>query len=143
MKRKVITLEIICYAVILLFAYAALSKLFLYNIYVKDLERSPFIGPYAAYLSLTLPVAELALSALLFFESTRRIGLWGSLVLMILFTGYVGLILGAVDSRPCTCGGLIRNLTWQQHFALNVTYTLLIALGIWLQKSITPSWQKN
>ncbi|PTT04260.1 hypothetical protein DBR11_00055 [Pedobacter sp. HMWF019] len=137
--KKDITIDVISYAIILLFVYAALSKLFMYNIYVYDLNRSPFIAPYASLLSLTLPVTELSIAALLLFERTRLYGLYGATILMILFTIYVGAILGFVPNKdkPCTCGGLIRELTWPQHFIFNIFYTVLAASGIWLQRSKT------
>jgi hypothetical protein len=141
--KRAITIDCICYAIILLFVYAALSKLFLYSVYVGDLKRSPFIAPYASYLSLTLPILELAISALLIVERTRLIALWGAFILMLLFTGYVALIIGVVNGKPCTCGGLIRKLSWGQHLALNIFYTILSITGIWLQKAQAAAWQRN
>jgi putative oxidoreductase len=141
--KKPISIDFICYAIILLFLYAALSKLFLYNIYVYDLHRSPFIGKYASYLSLSIPTVEIVLSVMLFFERTRLMALWGSFILMILFTGYVALILGSGVHLPCTCGGLIRNLSWRQHLAFNIFYTGLAGIGIWIQKNLIVSWQRN
>lgn len=142
-RKKAITLEVICYAIILLFMYAALSKLFMYDIYKYDLGRSPYIGKFAPYLSLTLPFSEIAISVMLFFESTRRLGLWLSFLLMCVFTVYVGLMIGILNSRPCTCGGLIRELTWRQHFALNIFYTAIAGIGIWLHKNLIVQWQRS
>ena len=134
-KRNIV-MEFICYAIILLFVYAALSKLFIFPIFVEDLKRSPVISNYSGILSFLLPAAELGISAMLFFDKSRLAGLYGALLLMILFAIYVGLIVFTNDSPPCSCGGLIRNLTWKNHLLLNVAYTLLALTGIILQKRI-------
>lgn len=141
--KRAIALDFICYAIVMLLVYAALSKLFLFDIYIYDLKRSPFIGDYASYLSLTLPTIELAVAIMLLFLRTRYWALWGALVLMIAFTIYVALIIGLVDSRPCTCGGLIRQLTWKQHLVFNIFYTGLVAVGIWLHKNLYSQWKPN
>jgi hypothetical protein len=41
---------------------------------------------------------------------------------------------------PCSCGGVIRKLTWPQHLALNLFYVALSVLGLVLQrrKSFKP-----
>ncbi|RWU08147.1 MauE/DoxX family redox-associated membrane protein [Pedobacter chitinilyticus] len=133
MKRATI-IDTIAYAFIILFLYTAFSKLFIYSIYVKDLGRSPFVGEWAAPLSILLPLIEFAISILLFVPRTRTLGLWGSLALMIAFTAYVSALVFTQDHLPCSCGGLIRELTWKQHFFFNIFFTLLAALAIWLKR---------
>lgn len=133
MKRTII-IEIIAYAFILLFMYTALSKLFIYNTYVSDLERSPLIGGFARPLSILLPVIEIVISVLLFIpaEGARTRGLQGALGLMLLFTIYVSILVFTRSSLPCSCGGLIRELTWKQHFFFNIFFTGLAAFGLLL-----------
>jgi putative oxidoreductase len=36
---------------------------------------------------------------------------------------------------PCSCGGVIRKLTWPQHLVLNLFYVALSVLGLILQRS--------
>lgn len=143
--KRAITLDFICYAIILLFVYAALSKLFMYKTYVSDLGRQPLLIPYVKYLALTIPVSELIASVLLLIPKTRVWGLGASFVLMILFTGYVTIVVFSSQGHdlPCTCGGLIRELTWRQHFFFNVFYTLLTATALWLHYKNQVQWQKN
>lgn len=143
--KRAITIDFICYAIILLFVYAAFSKLFMYNTYVFDLGRQPLLVPYVKYLALTIPLSELVISALLLVPSTRRLGLFGALILMILFTGYVSLVVfnSKGHDLPCTCGGLIRELSWRQHFFFNIFYTLLAGAGLWLHFKRSVQWIRN
>ncbi|WP_299568444.1 MauE/DoxX family redox-associated membrane protein [uncultured Pedobacter sp.] len=133
MKRTTY-IEIISYAFIILFLYTAFSKLFIYGTYVRDLQRSPFIGDFAKPLSILLPIAEIVIAVLLFLPKQRLNGLYGSLALMIAFTAYVSGLVFTQDTLPCSCGGLIRELTWKQHFFFNAFFTALAGLGIWLSK---------
>lgn len=133
MKRK-IWIEIICYAFILLFLYTAISKLIVYETSLNDLKRSPFIGGFARPLSVILPVLEILIPTLLFLPRYRMVGLYSAAGLMILFTGYVSAMVFTMDSLPCSCGGLIKYLTWKQHFFFNIFFTLLAVLGIYLHR---------
>lgn len=134
MKTKQIVIEIISYAFILLFAYTALSKLFMYPISLHDLERSPVISPLALPLSILLPALELTICGLLMFDKTRMMGLYASLILMVVFTLYVAFIITIVKKTPCSCGGLIRDLTWRQHLVFNIVFTMLAGIAVWLKR---------
>lgn len=139
MKRKIL-LDTICHLFVLLFVYTALSKLFLFHIYLYDLGRSPWIGKYANVLSILVPGLELGISVSLLhsvlYNKPVTKGLYGALILMVAFTIYVAGILTLTTSRPCTCGGIIRELTWPQHLVFNIVFTILAAIGIALQRSI-------
>ena len=132
MKKEVI-IEIATYMIIILFVYASLSKLLQFDIYVKDLHRSPFLKPYSTVLSIIVPAVELVISGLLFHPRTRLLGLYASTILMAVFTFYVWFIVAIVKDTPCSCGGLIRNLTWRQHLMFNIFYTVIAGIGTWLE----------
>lgn len=133
MKRSLI-LEVIIYLFILLFVYTALSKLFIYDVYIKDLRRSPDLKPFALALSFIIPISELLIAGLLMFKNTRLLGLYGSLILMVLFTVYVAYVLNSFDSYPCQCGGIIKELTWRQHIWFNIFFMVLAFIGVLLQR---------
>lgn len=130
--KKETALEWICYAFIILFLYTAFSKLFLFTVYLDDLHRSPLLAPFANYLSILLPLSEIAVAVALFLPQYRKIGLYGAAALMVMFTGYVTYVLTLTTKRPCTCGGLIRQLTWPQHLVFNIFFTALALVGIYL-----------
>jgi hypothetical protein len=55
--------------------------------------------------------------------------------LMSLFTIYTILVLSHFyDYVPCSCGGVIRRLTWPQHLFFNLFFVALSTLGIILQR---------
>jgi putative oxidoreductase len=142
MKRKTI-LEIIAFAFFFLFVYTSLSKWYTFDFYIEDLHRSPLLGPFAGPISILIPGSELIVAALLLPDKTRKFGLIGSLVLMTLFTVYVAYVLLLTTERPCTCGGIIRKLTWHQHMVFNIVFLLLAITGILLHSMQQRSFLRN
>lgn len=131
MKRSII-IQVICYFFFALFIYTALSKWLIYPTFVKDLHRSPLTGPYATFISIVIPASEFIVAILLQFRRTRTAGLIGAFSLMLLFTIYVGYVLGMTTERPCSCGGILRDMNWPSHMYFNSVSTIVAALGIWL-----------
>lgn len=132
--NKNIWVNIIAYAFIILFLYTAFSKVMVYERSLSDLQRSPFIDALAVPLSILLPLLEIGIAVLLFVPKYRYWGMIGSAGLMLLFTIYVSVMVFTLKSLPCSCGGLIRELTWKQHFFFNIFFTLLAFIGVWLSK---------
>ena len=91
-----------------------------------------------------VPLAELAVALLLVKSRTRLIGLYGALGLMLLFTGYTVAIVFIAPYRPCSCGGVISLLSWEQHLVLNVVLLLLALLAIWFSpKHKNMLWERT
>jgi hypothetical protein len=133
MKRST-WVEIIVALFILLFTYTALNKLIDWFHFKNVLYGAPLIGNKAPFVSRAVPIVELCVSLLLFIPRTRRLGLWGSLALMIVFTAYIGYMLFISSALPCRCGGVLEQMTWNQHFYFNIFFLLLAILGLWLGK---------
>jgi hypothetical protein len=131
MKRNIFV-DLIAILFILLFAYTASDKLIHVHIFQDALKKSPLIGKFATLVSYTIPVIEIAVIALLLFYN--RIGLYASLILISLFTLYLGYMIIFAPHLPCTCGGIISKLTWKQHLVLNSFFILLALTGIYLQR---------
>jgi hypothetical protein len=125
---------LICYALFFLFIYASLNKLLAFDYYRYDLKRSPLLQSNALLLAITIPAAELLIASLLLPDKTRIYGLAGSVILMFVFTLYTIYVLSFTSERPCTCGGIIRELTWPQHMAFNIVWLLLAILGFKLHR---------
>ncbi len=136
MRRQLI-IEIISSLLILLFVYAALSKLLDFNSFKYVLNRSPLIGGKAAVVALALPIIEGLVSVLLFFPRTRLWGLYGSSALMTIFALYLAYMISFTPNLPCSCGGVLKQMTWTQHLIFNVFFTLLAFTSIWLQRKQT------
>jgi hypothetical protein len=133
MKRSHWT-EIISSLFILLFVYTAISKIIDFENFSNTLSTAPLIRTVGSQLAWLIPAVEIATSILLFFPKTRKIGLWASLALMLIFTGYLAYMLFVSDVRPCSCGGVIEKMTWNQHFIFNIFFTVLAGFGLWLYK---------
>lgn len=87
-KRNII-IEIISFLLVLLFMYAAVSKLLDYQSFKVQLSKSPFITQFAGITSWALPIGEILVGLALTFKRTRLIGLYASLFLMTMFTAEV------------------------------------------------------
>lgn len=133
MARKNI-IEIITSLLVLLFVYAAGSKLFSFTDSLVRLKTSPFIGPFAPYLVLLIPGAEILIATLLLMRSMRLTGFYLSLCLLTAFTIYIIAVLNFSPRVPCSCGGVIQWLSWKEHIVFNLIFISLAGTGIVLQR---------
>lgn len=125
-------IDIISSLLILLFVYTAISKLIDFKTFQGQMYGQALPRLLASILIWTLPEFELITASLLLFERTRRIGLYISVVLMMLFTGYIILVLLHVFNQvPCSCGGVIQALGWKLHLVFNLFFLLLTFMGIY------------
>jgi putative oxidoreductase len=136
-------LQLICGLLIFLFVYTASSKLLHFQSFQLVLSRSPLLHNLSRIIAWGLPLGELFISGLLFFEKTRSIGLYASLTTLVLFTLYILYMLLFIPRLPCSCGGVLQQLTWKQHCFLNLFFTGLCGVGLLIQKrlvKIPPEW---
>lgn len=119
----------------MLFLYAAVSKFIDFDRFTGEMNNQPFPNSWTPFLVWTVPSIEIVISLALIFERTRMVGFISSLVLMTLFTIYTGaILLHFFEYVPCSCGGVIRKLTWPQHLVFNLFFVLLSVMGIVLQR---------
>lgn len=145
MKRALIV-EIICFLFILLFVYAALMKLLDVEKFTVQLGQSPLLMAFAPVVAWAVPITELAISVLLIFSGTHMIGLFAAFTMMSAFTIYITVILSFTQRIPCSCGGILEDMTWGQHLTFNIGFVLIAITGIALldkeRKANTRSNQK-
>jgi len=129
---------------ILLFTYAAASKLLDFDRFRAQLYLQPFPHTLADVLLYLLPVTELLLALLLCFNRSRFAGLVLSTCLMAIFTAYISLVLlhywGDV---PCSCGGILSHMSWTVHLAFNWAFILTGIAGIALHLTDRKKGQKQ
>jgi hypothetical protein len=123
-------LKSIGFLFIVLFTYAATSKLIGFGDFKSQLAKSPFISGYANWIAWCVPFLEYAIVGLFLFPKYGRIALFASGALMGLFTLYILLVLNFSDSIPCGCGGVLSNLGWKSHLVFNICFVLLAILGV-------------
>ncbi|WP_288462529.1 MauE/DoxX family redox-associated membrane protein [uncultured Chryseobacterium sp.] len=136
-NSKTRIVEWISYFFILLFCYAAISKILDFEKFREQISASPLLNGFSQFLPYTIIIAEFLIAGLLCYRKTRTIGLIGSFILMLIFTGYIALLLSTSKNLPCSCGGILEKMSWNQHLYFNVGCVVLtiIALGLDLKYS--------
>ena len=115
---------------IILWIYAAVSKLVDYELFIDQLKRQPLPAWAPLLFSWALPAIEITTALLLCFESTRSYGMAASCIMLACFTIYTGLALsGAYGSTPCSCGGIFSFMQWKGHLVFNTAATIAAFAG--------------
>jgi len=122
--------KIIIYFFLLLFIYAAVSKMSDWEAFQMQLGESPVLPPFPRSIGIGLLVAEFAVAGMLCYERFERRGLLFSMVLMILFSIYIVVILNFSPYVPCSCGGILSELSWKNHLIFNIGCVALAWLGL-------------
>ena len=53
---------------------------------------------------------------------------------MVMFTAYIYLILNYSDFIPCSCGGVLEDLSWTQHLIFNIVFIFLAGVAIFFSR---------
>lgn len=122
--------DTIAFLFIILFIYAALSKLLDFENFNVQLSNSPVLTKIAGLTSWFIPATEILIAISLGFSRFRLGALYGSLTLMTIFTAYIIAILQFSYTIPCSCGGVLQKLSWQDHLVFNTGFMVLAAAGI-------------
>ena len=119
---------------IVLWTYTGLDKLIRFEQNQKSLFNQPFPNEIEEVLAYAIPGVELLLALLLLFSVTRWWGFLGSLLMLTVFTSYVGMIwVGAFPRVPCSCAGILESLGWGEHFVLNMGLIVVALFGLGLE----------
>ncbi|WP_439487216.1 MauE/DoxX family redox-associated membrane protein [Algoriphagus sp.] len=122
-----------------LFIYTAVSKVYDWQGTKLAMYNQLFPEWMADILLFTLPVLELGLASMLLVSDWRKTGLLLSVLLLILFTGYVGYIgLGLSARVPCSCGGVLNSLDWGEHLLFNLAFLAIAGYGLWFERQKSP-----
>ena len=114
-----------------LFLYTGLAKFLNFQQFIADLQNQPFYKQFTPYLAWGLPSLEILIAVFLLFYRTRLPGLLASLLLLLLFTLYTAVVLLHGFNRvPCSCGGVIRQLSWGQHLVFNLFFLIISIIAI-------------
>ena len=126
---KKLLIEIAASLLVILFVYAGVNKLLNYSEFRFQLGRSPYIAFMAGFVAWFMPVSEIIVALLLTVKKTRLVGFYASFLIMVLFTGYIYAMLNYSPYLPCSCGGVLSMMSWDQHLYFNLFFVLLSALG--------------
>lgn len=136
LKKYVV--EIISFLFLILFTYAAFSKLASYESFTIQLGQSPLLSAFAGWVAWFIPALEIVIALLLMFSRTRFFALTASFTLMTMFTAYIFIILNYSEFVPSSCGGILEKMTWQQHIYFNIVFCFLAAVAIILSLEKLP-----
>ena len=127
-KYKNTLTEVCMVLLILLFVYAASSKLMNYEQSRMQMMKQLLPAGTAPVLTWLVPVTELLIAVLLFIKRTRLCGFYAAAFLMTVFSVYIAVAMsGWFGQRPCSCGGVIRYLNYWQHLVFNLVF---VGVGI-------------
>ncbi|WP_310555182.1 MauE/DoxX family redox-associated membrane protein [Flavobacterium sp.] len=129
-RTQSIIIEFITMIYILLFVYAAASKLLDFENFQVQLGQSPLLSAYAYFISYAVPTFELLICCLFIIPRCRMIGLFAAYGLMVMFTAYIYIILNYSSFIPCSCGGILEDLSWNQHIFFNIAFIILAIIGV-------------
>jgi len=93
---------------------------------------SPLLKDYSRLLSVGVPVIELCIALLLFIPATAKAGMTAGVSLLLLFTAYIIYMITTDPNLPCSCGGVIQQLSWKQHIVFNLFFIAAGSLAIWM-----------
>lgn len=141
--KKEILVQAIAGSLVLLFVYAAASKGMDYTKFRIEIGKSPLLTSFAGIVAWGIPAIEIGIALLLSFSRSRLAGLYAAFTLMVLFSAYIYYILRFSPYVPCSCGGVLENMTWQTHLYFNLLFVLLSALGVLLQPFPCPAAVAN
>lgn len=135
-KLQDVFLELICLLYVLLFVYAAVSKLLDFENFQVQLGQSPLISSFAGFTSFFIPIFELLLAFFLIFPKSRRISLYLSTFLMSAFSAYIFVMLNFSPNVPCSCGGILEQLGWKEHLYFNLLFVFIGTIALYLENRV-------
>lgn len=124
--RILIDRLVVCFF-ILLFVYAATSKLIDFENFQVQVAQSPLLSAFATPIAYGVVLGELMIASMLCFSKSRTLGLYLFIGFMTAFSVYIYLILHYSPFVPCSCGGILEAMGWREHLWFNVVVT---GLGI-------------
>ena len=132
--------DFIAAVLIFLFVYTAASKLITIDQFKTIISSSSLLHEHAGLLSWFIPAAELVASLLLFLPFSREYGFLFSSILMAIFTLYVAYMLLFSPDLPCSCGGVIKQMSWSQHLIFNIIFFFLSIIGWRINRNLNKDF---
>ena len=143
-NKENIILETTRLILIILFSYSSIIKLFNVTKFMRTLLVSHFPEEIANIIAFAVVFSEIIIVLLLIINYTKLIGLYSSLISFLIFTCYIIYMKIWLPKLPCSCGGLIQKLTWNQHLIMNVVFSVLIYFVLKMNKrAATPNIYSN
>jgi len=121
---------VLAYVFIALFIYAAGSKWLEFDNFRAQVGQSPLLTAWGGIVVILIPVLEIIIALALGIPRFRLWGLYGFYLMMVMFSAYVFIISNYEEYVPCSCGGIISEMGWSDHFRFNLLFVGLAILAI-------------
>jgi hypothetical protein len=120
---------------IFLMLYASISKIFEYNIFIQQLSLSPFFAiGHTKTIALLVLSLEMIIAVLFLIPHAQNIAFLLSLCLLTSFTVYIHIIQYS-EFIPCSCGGILGKLSWNDHIIFNIFFIIISFFGYYFNDS--------
>ncbi|MDL2144890.1 hypothetical protein QQY79_20370 [Flavobacterium tructae] len=129
MNYKVKYIEGVAYMMAVLFFYAAISKMVELDIFFKQLAKSPLMPFNMEEKAGTAVLIVEFLVVYFVYKKEFKKTLILSFVLMMFFSLYIGYLMYFSYYIPCSCGGILGNMSWNVHLIFNSVLTVIVAIA--------------
>jgi hypothetical protein len=143
MIKRTTIIEIVTVLNIIIFLYTGIAKIMDYTLFKEQLADSPILSWAATPVAIFIPVAEFAIVFMLVIPRWRLKGLYASFLIMTLFTAYIIAMFIIAPEMPCSCGGIIQQLSWKQHMVFNSLFILINLWAIYLLRKGIKEFYKE
>lgn len=127
MQTKKIISEIIIFLLLLSWSFTFVSKIFDFETFGRQIKGAYLLSVGGKLLPYVLQFVHLGIILMLLNKSWRRLGLITSMVVMVLYTGYLIYVLKLAPSVPCSCIALFNWMNWNDQLYFNF---LILAINI-------------
>lgn len=131
-KTKAFWADVIVLLCGALFLYSAVDKLRNYETFRVQVGKSPILTGYEDFIAWSIPAIELLIALIMVPLWLRHIGLYAFFTLMLLFTGYIILLLRDGSVIPCGCNALTEDLSLEAHIVMNLVFCALAMIGVFI-----------
>lgn len=136
-KRKEVFLTVFSTLIAAMFLYAGFIKLRNYEKTNWEMRNQVFPVGIADVLTWLIPIVELIIMVFLIYRPTRIFGFKASFGLLAIFTLYISLAFTNIFGRvPCSCGGILGELSYGWHIVFNILFMIIALFGIWIENEI-------
>lgn len=139
-----IFLEAFSSLLVLLFVYAAISKLLDYQRFAIQIGQSPLLNGLSGFIGPFVIAIELVIAIGLSMMRFRLLSFYAAFSLMVMFTTYIIAVMKLSPYVPCSCGGILEKMDWNDHLIFNVSVSVVCGIAIVLQSrdfGLRPSFK--
>lgn len=130
---------------ILLFLYTGVMKTLDHQSFLFSLEDSPWslLHKNALWISWFFPAIEIVSVILLAIPKLRLSGFYLSSLLMVSLFLYVLAMVASGVQLPCSCGGIMHELSWTMHIYFNLFFSGLSIFALINERKPSSSTYSN